>query len=191
VIIEDDYDAEFRYDREPVGALQGLAPDRVVLLGTVSKALAPAVRLGWMVCPPDLLPAATAEKLRTDRGSPGLDQLVLARLIQSGRYDRHLRRMRTVYAGRRAALVAALATHAPSVRLSGLAAGFHVVAHLRHDIDEAALVAAARDRAVALYGMRGWRASDMDSPPQLVLGFGNLDARAMTAGIVAIADLLA
>jgi GntR family transcriptional regulator/MocR family aminotransferase len=77
------------------------------------------------------------------------------------------------------------------VRLSGLAAGFHVVAHLRHDIDEAALVAAARDRAVALYGMRGWRASDMDSPPQLVLGFGNLDARAITAGIVAIADLLA
>jgi GntR family transcriptional regulator / MocR family aminotransferase len=191
VLIEDDYDAEFRYDREPVGALQGLAPDRVVLLGTVSKALAPAVRLGWMVCPPDLLAAATAEKLRTDRGSPGLDQLVLARLIQSGRYDRHLRRMRTLYAGRRTALVAALATHAPSVRLSGLAAGFHVVVHLRDDIDEATLVAAARDRAVALYGMRGWRASDMDGPPQLVLGFGNLDARAITAGIVAIADLLA
>jgi GntR family transcriptional regulator/MocR family aminotransferase len=163
----------------------------VVLLGTVSKALAPAVRLGWMVCPPDLLAAATAEKLRTDRGSPGLDQLVLARLIQSGRYDRHLRRMRTLYAGRRAALVAALATHAPSVRLSGLAAGFHVVAHLRDNIDEPTLVAAARDRAVALYGMRDWRASDMDHPPQLVLGFGNLDVRAITAGIVAVADLLA
>ena len=191
VLIEDDYDAEFRYDREPVGALQGLAPDRVVLLGTVSKALAPAVRLGWMVCPPDLLGAVTAEKQRTDRGSPGLDQLALAQLIQSGRYDRHLRRMRTLYAGRRAALVSALATHAPSVRLSGLAAGFHAVAHLPDHIDEAALVAAALERAVALYGMRGWRASELDGPPQLVLGFGNLDARAITAGIVAIADLLA
>jgi GntR family transcriptional regulator/MocR family aminotransferase len=191
VLIEDDYDAEFRYDRVPVGTLQGLAPDLVVLLGTVSKALAPAVRLGWMVCPPDLLGAVTAEKLRTDRGSPGLDQLVLARLIQSGRYDRHLRRMRTLYAGRRAALVEALATHAPSVRLSGLAAGFHVVAHLPDHIDEATLVAAARERAVAVYGMSDWRTSDIDSPPQLVLGFGNLDSRAITAGIVAIADLLA
>ena len=191
VLIEDDYDAEFRYDREPVGALQGLAPDRVVLLGTVSKALAPAVRLGWTVCPPDLLGAVTAEKLRTDRGSPGLDQLALARLIQSGRYDRHLRRMRTLYAGRRAALVAALALHAPSVRLSGLAAGFHAVAHLPDHIDEATLVASARERAVAIYGMRGWRTSDLDGPPQLVLGFGNLDVRAITAGIVAISDLLA
>jgi GntR family transcriptional regulator/MocR family aminotransferase len=77
------------------------------------------------------------------------------------------------------------------VRLSGLAAGFHVVAHLRDNIDEPTLVAAARDRAVALYGMRDWRASDMDHPPQLVLGFGNLDVRAITAGIVAVADLLA
>jgi GntR family transcriptional regulator/MocR family aminotransferase len=191
VLIEDDYDAEFRYDRGPVGALQGLAPDLVVLLGTVSKALAPAVRLGWMVCPPNLLGAVTAEKLRTDRGSPGIDQLVLARLIQSGRYDRHLRRMRTLYAGRRAALMTAMGTHAPSVRLSGLAAGFHMVAHLADHIDEATLVAAARERAVALYGMQGWRTSNMDSPPQLVLGFGNLDARAITAGVVAIADLLA
>jgi GntR family transcriptional regulator/MocR family aminotransferase len=191
VLIEDDYDAEFRYDREPVGALQGLAPDLVVLLGTVSKALAPAVRLGWMVCPPNLLGAVTAEKLRTDRGSPAIDQLVLARLIESGRYDRHLRRMRTLYAARRAALVAAMGTHAPSVRLSGLAAGFHVVAHLADDMDEATLVAAARERAVALYGMRDWQASNIDRAPQLVLGFGNLDARAITAGIVAIADLLA
>ncbi len=191
VLIEDDYDAEFRYDREPVGALQSLAPDRVVLLGTVSKALAPAMRLGWIVCPPGLLAAATAEKLRTDRGSPALDQLALARLIQSGRYDRHLRRMRTLYAGRRTALVEAMADHAPAVRLSGLAAGFHVVAHLPEHIDEASLVAAARERSVAVYAMQDWRTSTVDAPPQLVLGFGNLDARAITAGIAAIADLLA
>ncbi len=144
-----------------------------------------------MVCPPDLLRAVTAEKLRTDRGSPGLDQLVLARLIQSGRYDRHLRRMRMLYTDRRAALVAALATHAPSVRLSGLAAGFHVVAHLPDHIDEATLIAAARERGVGVYGMSGWRSSNLDGPPQLVLGFGNVDARAIAAGVAAIADLLA
>ena len=98
IIIEDDYDAEFRYDREPVGALQGLAPDRVIALGTVSKSLAPALRLGWLVCPPALTAAIAEEKEYGDRGSPVLDQLALAKLIESGRFDRHLRRMRGVYA---------------------------------------------------------------------------------------------
>ncbi|HEY8285571.1 MAG TPA: PLP-dependent aminotransferase family protein, partial [Chloroflexota bacterium] len=108
-IIEDDYDAEFRYDRQPVGALQGLAPDRVATIGTVSKSLAPVVRLGWIVGAPWLAEAVAREKGLDDRGSPGLDQVALARLIESGRYDRHLRRMRAVYSGRRRALVDALA----------------------------------------------------------------------------------
>ena len=93
-IIEDDYDSEFRYDREPVGVLQGLAPDRVFTIGTASKALAPAVRLGWVLAPPSLAAAVAAEKRISDRGSSTLDQLALAALLESGRYDRHLRRMR-------------------------------------------------------------------------------------------------
>ena len=109
-ILEDDYDAEFRYDREPVGALQGLAPAHVALLGTVSKSLAPAMRLGWIVCPPGLAEAVAEAKELDDRGSPGLDQLALAALIRSGRYDRHLRAMRARYADKRAALIEALAT---------------------------------------------------------------------------------
>ena len=129
-IIEDDYDAEFRYDRDPVGALQGLAADRVAAIGTVSKSLAPALRLGWVVCPPGLAGAVAEEKERHDRGSPVLDQLALAILMESGRFDRHLRRMRASYARRRSALVDALASHAPGVSLTGLAAGFHAVAHL-------------------------------------------------------------
>ncbi len=116
-IIEDDYDAEFRYDREPVGCLQGLAADRVISIGTVSKSLAPSLRLGWMVCPPALIDSVTLEKRRTDRGSPGLEQLALANLIESGRYDRHLRRMRLIYSRRREALVTALGSHAPQVDL--------------------------------------------------------------------------
>ncbi len=151
IIIEDDYDAEFRYDREPVGALQGLAPDRVIALGTVSKSLAPALRLGWLVCPPALTAAIAEEKEYGDRGSPVLDQLALARLIESGRFDRHLRRMRGVYAARRQALVAALAQHAPAVRLTGLAAGFHAVAHLPGPAAEKSVVAGATVRSVGLF----------------------------------------
>jgi GntR family transcriptional regulator/MocR family aminotransferase len=93
-IIEDDYDAEFRYDRAPIGALQGLAPERVALIGTVSKSLAPALRLGWVVCPGRLLESLTEDKRLSDRGSPSIEQLALAALIESGRFDRHLRRMR-------------------------------------------------------------------------------------------------
>jgi len=189
-IIEDDYDAEFRYDREPVGALQGLAADRVAALGTVSKSLAPSLRLGWILCPPSLAEAVAAEKNRSDRGSPGLDQLALARLIESGRFDRHLRRMRATYARRRGALVDALARHAPGVRLTGLAAGFHAVVHLPEHASEQAVVAAARDRSVGLYGMSVCRSTGATIPPQLVLGFGNLTERSIQAGVAAIGDLL-
>ena len=158
-IIEDDYDAEFRYDREPVGAVQGLAPDRVALLGTVSKSLAPAMRLGWIVCPPRSPRRSPHEKDLDDRGSPGLDQLALATLIESGRYDRHLRRMRASYARRRATLVDALTEHAPQVELRGLAAGFHAVAHLPDSLSEPAVVSAAGARSIGLYGMSRYRSS--------------------------------
>jgi GntR family transcriptional regulator/MocR family aminotransferase len=191
VIIEDDYDAEFRYDRQPVGSMQGLAPDRVATVVSVSKSLAPALRLGWIVCPPWLVEPVAEDKNRADRGSPVLDQLALACLIESGRYDRHLRRMRTVYGSRRRVLVEALARHAPGVRLGGLAAGFHTVAGLPGTADEQAVVAAARDRDIGLYGMSRYRSSGATEPPELVLGFGNLTESAIRQGIRSVADLLA
>jgi GntR family transcriptional regulator/MocR family aminotransferase len=191
LVIEDEYDNEFRYDRQPVGSLEGLAPNRVASIGTVSKTLAPALRLGWIVCPSWLVEAVAHEKRIADRGSPGLDQLALATLIESGRYDRHLRHMRTVYAARRAALVEALAAHAPDIALTGLAAGFHAVAHLPDGREERAVVSAARDRSVGLYGMSRYRADAAIHPPRLVLGFGNLSVSAITRGVAAIADLLA
>ena len=189
-IIEDDYDAEFRYDRDPVGALQGLAHDRVALIGTVSKSLAPALRLGWVVCPGALLELLTEDKRLSDRGSPALEQLALAALIESGRYDRHLRRMRGVYAGRRDTLIEALAEHAPRVSLRGLAAGFHAVAPVADEADEASIVAEARGRSIGLYGMSSYRPSGRGGPPRLVLGFGNLGEAAIERGIAAIGDLL-
>ncbi len=189
-VLEDDYDSEFRYDREPVGVLQGLAPDRVFTIGTTSKALAPAVRLGWVLAPPALADAVAAEKRISDRGSSTLDQLAVAALLESGRYDRHLRRMRGIYASRRTVLIDALARHAPGIRLTGLAAGFHAVAHLPAGADEQAVVAAARQRAVGLYGMDSYRATGAAAPPQLVIGFGHVSDRAIEPAFAAVADLL-
>jgi GntR family transcriptional regulator/MocR family aminotransferase len=190
VIIEDEYDNEFRYDRQPVGSLEGLAPDRVASIGTVSKTLAPTLRLGWVVCPSWLIEAVAQEKRIADRGSPGLDQLALATLIESGRYDRHLRHMRALYAERRVALVEALDTHVPGLTLTGLAAGFHAVAHLPDGHRERAIVAAAMERSIGLYGMSRYRADGGTDPAKLVLGFGNLGVSAIQRGIAAIADLI-
>jgi GntR family transcriptional regulator/MocR family aminotransferase len=113
VIVEDDYDAEFRYDREPVRALQGLAPDRVIQLGTVSKTLAPALRLGWMVVPPELLEDVLHQKAVVDEFTPTLDQLTLAAYLRSGEYDRHVRKARAVYRARRDRLMEELARSLP------------------------------------------------------------------------------
>ncbi len=189
-VIEDDYDAEFRYDREPIGSLQGLCPDRVVALGTVSKSLTPALRLGWAVVPDAIAGGVVEAKLAADRGTPGIDQVALATLIESGRYDRHLRRMRTEYSARRDALVESLTEHAPDLPITGLAAGFHAVVHLPEGADEQALISAAADRSVRLYGMSTLRSTGDPKPPQLVFGFGNTSQREIRAGIEAIADLL-
>jgi GntR family transcriptional regulator/MocR family aminotransferase len=190
IIVEDDYDAEVRYDREPVGSLQGLDPDHVIAIGTVSKSLAPALRLGWVVLPPDWVDPVTAVKQVTDRGAPTLDQLGLAALMESGRYDKHLRRMRTVYARRRQVLVESLSTHAPDLRLTGLAAGFHAVVHLPPEAHEAHVVEQARAMGVGLYGMSRYRSTGASTPGQLVIGFGNIGTRAIAEGIAAIGPLL-
>ncbi|WP_020640388.1 PLP-dependent aminotransferase family protein [Amycolatopsis balhimycina] len=190
VVIEDDYDAEFRYDRDPVGSLQGLDPDHVVSLGTVSKSLAPALRLGWLVAPEWLLPALVRDKRVSDRGSPGIDQLALALLIESGRYDRHLRRARAEYAFRRRTLVDALAAHAPGLRVTGLAAGFHAILHLPPGTDEARVIEQARQRGVGLYGLAPLHHAPGPRPPRLVLGFGDTSQHAIEPAVAAIADLL-
>lgn len=191
-LVEDDYDAEFRYDRQPVGTLQGLAPDRVFGMGTVSKTLAPALRLGWMAAPPALLDDLCEEKLLAGRGAPGLDQVALARLVASGRFDKHLRRMRGVYDRKRQTLVDALATHAPDAVLGGLEAGCHAVVPLAAGADEAAVAAEAATRSVGVYPIGRYRIAPppADAAPALVLGFGNVSESAIGHGIAAIADLL-
>jgi GntR family transcriptional regulator/MocR family aminotransferase len=173
IIIEDDYDAEYRYDRNPIGALQGLAPDRVVYVGTASKVLSPALRLAWLLVPADLTADIARAKLQADRGSPISDQLAFAQFLECGAFDRHLRRTRQIYRRRRDALVAALRTHLPRLRLRGVAAGLHLMLEL-DDVDEHAVLAAAARRAIRVYGVSAYRARPLAAEPGLVVGYGGL-----------------
>ncbi|NUL26565.1 MocR-like pyridoxine biosynthesis transcription factor PdxR, partial [Streptomyces lunaelactis] len=159
LILEDDYDGEFRYDRQPVGALQGLDPERVVYLGTASKSLAPGLRLGWMVLPADLVRAVLEAKGPVDWVSSALDQLTLAEFITSGAYDRHVRGMRLRYRRRRDQLVAALAERAPDIRVSGIAAGLHAVLELPPGTEHSVIQAAAW-QGLALEGASRFRHKD-------------------------------
>ena len=173
LVLEDDYDGEFRYDRRPVGALQGLAPDEVVYLGTASKSLAPGLRLGWMVLPPAVAEEVTAVKGGVDTcGAP--DQLTLAEFLTSGAYDRHVRASRSRYRRRRDALVAALAARAPEIRVTGIAAGLHVVLRLPPGSQQRVIRAAA-ERGLAVEGLTPrHRHPDaaVQAPDALVLGYG-------------------
>ncbi len=154
VIIEDDYDPEFRYDRRPVGCLQGLGPQHVALVGSTSKSLAPGLRLGWVVAPPPLHEALLTAKRDADFGTGVLGQHALARLLANGGYDRHVRRVRRHYMQRRDTLVAALLRELPDWQTSGHAGGLHVMLRLPVAVDEERLVAAAAARGLALQGTR-------------------------------------
>lgn len=188
LILEDDYDGEFRYDRLSVGALQGLDPDRVVYLGTASKSLAPGLRMGWMVVPPGLLDEVLAAKGSIDWTSSPLDQLTLAQFITSGAYDRHVRGMRLRYRRRRDEVVAALSGR---VAVSGIAAGLHAVLDLPAGTERTALQAAAW-QSLALQGLSAFRHPEADVPPRdaLVIGYGTPPDSAWTPTLAALSAVL-
>lgn len=183
VAIEDDYDAEYRYDRAAVGALQGLDPGRVIYAGSTSKTLAPALRIGWLVVPPRLLDAVTAEKLLTDRGTSRIEQQALADFLTRGELDRHLRRMRTVYRRRRDTLVEALSEALPEAVVGGVAAGLHVTLQLPDNDNEQAIREQAHRRHIDLETMRDYRPDALSRPPILLLGYGRMREPAISAGV--------
>jgi GntR family transcriptional regulator/MocR family aminotransferase len=175
LVIEDDYDGEYRYDREPVGALQGLAPERVVYLGSASKVLAPALRLGWAVAPSWLEHDLAEEKGWADSGTGLLGQLALADLIERGELDRHLRRVRASYRRRRDLLLDAIARLLPGARVLGVAAGLHVTVQPPEPLDESALLACASERGVAVVAFRdSGRHREGEPATILVLGYANV-----------------
>lgn len=192
VIIEDDYDGEFRYDRKPVGALQGVDPERVVYFGTASKSLAPALRLAWMVCPGHLMPAVTAAKGRVETVSV-LDQLTFSEFVTSGAFDRHVRGRRQNYRRRRDELVAALARSAPHIRVSGIAAGLQAVLLLPEGTEAEALNAAAR-HGLIVSGMAEFLHPEADPllPRQdaLVVNFSAVSDSAWPGALSALCSVL-
>jgi GntR family transcriptional regulator/MocR family aminotransferase len=190
LVIEDDYDAEYRYDRAPLGAMQGLAADRVVYMGTVSKTLAPALRLGWLVLPPRLVESVVQHKLLADHGSPTIDQLALARLIESGAYDRHLRQARRRYRSRRDALLHAVQHHIPGARVTGLAAGLHAVVRLPREFDGGALMRAAAERSVGVYPLVLGYMQPPARDDGLILGYANLTEQQIEQGVCLLARVL-
>jgi GntR family transcriptional regulator / MocR family aminotransferase len=179
LILEDDYDAEFRYDRRPVGTVQGMDPRRVVLLGSVSKTLSPALGIGWCVIPPQWMDAVTAAN-PTAVAPPVLDQLALAGFIEQGSYDRYLRAARLRYRSRRDTLVSALAN------VSGAAAGLHLLLHL--DCDAAAVVRHAAAHGLKVVDLDSYRSEPAE--PALVLGYGNVADSSLPAAIAVLKDAL-
>jgi GntR family transcriptional regulator / MocR family aminotransferase len=173
LILEDDYDAEFRYDRRPVGTIQGTDPSRVALLGSLSKTLSPALGIGWAVTPP-----AWTEAFRATVGPPAvpstLDQLTFAAFLETGAYDRHLRAARKRFRLRRDRLVGGLAERLPDARLLGVAAGLHLLVHLDGAVDCTAVVARAAAAGLRVANLDTYRVRDDAIGPGLVLGYGNL-----------------
>ena len=189
-IIEDDYDGEFRYDRQAVGAMQALAPEHVVYAGTASKTLAPGVRLAWLVLPRPLADDVIAARELADRHASIPEQLTLAELITSGGYDRHVRRARLAYRRRREQLADALREHAPAARMTGVAAGLHAVVELPPGVGEDKAIAAGAARGLALSGLAEYAAGGAGRAPALVIGFATPPAHSFTTAIARLCAVL-
>ncbi|MEU9183388.1 PLP-dependent aminotransferase family protein [Streptomyces sp. NPDC048484] len=191
VILEDDYDGEFRYDRKPVGALQGLDPERVIHIGSVSKSLSPALRLGWMVLPERYVEDVLAAKGEREAWASVLDQLTLADFVESGSYDRHVRRMRQRYRRRRDRLIEALAVQAPHVEVTGIAAGLHAVLRLPPGSEQSAVKAAVW-QGLSLDGLAEFRHPEAAgaAPDGLVVGYATPSEHAYGAALNALCAAL-
>lgn len=188
LVIEDDYDGEFRYDRQPVGAVQGTAPEQVAYVGTAAKTLGPALRLAWLVLPARLVEPVVEAKRHLDLHSETIGQLALAELIDGHGYDRQIRTVRRRYRQRRDLLLERLGPRSP---LDGVAAGLHATIHLRPDgPGEAAVLAAAAARGLAVSGLAPHRHDPESGPPGLVVGYAHPPAHAYPAAVDLLAGVL-
>ncbi|MFD8706305.1 PLP-dependent aminotransferase family protein [Kitasatospora sp. NPDC059648] len=190
LLIEDDYDAEHRYDRPPLPALRAELPERVCYAGSISKLLAPALRTGWLLVPPRLRDAVLDAKRFADLGNPVLPQLVLARLMESGELERHLRLLRRRHRRRRDAMIAAIRTHLPAATVHGAAAGLHLMLTLPEEIgcSDTELATAALARGVKTQPL-SWHAR-LPYPPGLVLGYAARSPGEIAEGVAVLGELV-
>jgi GntR family transcriptional regulator/MocR family aminotransferase len=190
LIIEDDYDAEFRYDRAAVGAVQGLDPGRVAHVGSASKTLAPGVRLGWISAPPELVEPLRERKSAADSGSPALDQLALAHLLRTGDYERHVLTARRAYRRRRDRLVRAIRTRLPELELHGAAAGMQLLLTLPSNVDDLEIVDAAASHHVNISALSPLHLTQ-PSHRGLLLGYGRLPEPSIEQAVETLAAAVA
>ncbi len=188
LVIEDDYDSEYRYDRAPVRAMHATAPEQIAHISSLSKVLAPALRLGWMIAPTTLHRDLVRKRWATDLGSPALPQLTLAELIATGTLERHLRGLRLRHRDRRDAAVAAINHYLPGCQIEGIAAGLHLVVFLPDHLHDTALAARAETEGIAVQPLSAHRFTP--GRPGLVIGYGphpapRLDAAIKTLGTLA------
>jgi GntR family transcriptional regulator/MocR family aminotransferase len=190
LILEDDYDAEYRYDREPVAALQGMDPEHVAFCATTSKTLAPALRLGWTVLPERFVADVTRQYVVTWASPSAIHQVAMADFLATGELDRHMRRTRRIYRRRRDALIAALAERIPQLRIDGEAAGLHLVAWLPEDADEAAIAGAARRRGVAIQTLHRHCTCVRTMPPALIIGYAQVSEAGLRSAVRELAAVM-
>ncbi|MFE1168873.1 PLP-dependent aminotransferase family protein [Nocardiopsis sp. NPDC058789] len=188
LVVEDDYDAEYRYDRRPVRALHSMAPERVAHVSSLSKTLGPGLRLGWLVAPSDLHDDLVRARWGTDLGSPVLPQLALAELLRSGALERHLRTMRTRHRRRRDTAVRAVAEHLPGAVVEGVAAGIHLLVLLPEHVDDAVLAERAREEGIRVEPLSSLRA--VPGPPGVVVSYGTHPPARLAAAIAVLGGLL-
>lgn len=188
LIVEDDYDAEHRYDRDPMSALQGLAPDHVAYVGTASKTLAPALRLAWLVPPARLVGNVEDELLATGVTPPTIEQIALAAFIADGGFERHLRRMRARYRDKCEILVESLERHLPDARIQGVAAGLHLLAWLPAGTDERRASAVARSTSVCVHELHRHCTTIAERRPAFIIGFAFATENEIRTGVRLLAD---
>jgi GntR family transcriptional regulator/MocR family aminotransferase len=191
LIIEDDYDGELRYDSYPLAALQGLDVDgRVVYLGTFSKVLFPALRLGYVVLPPALLGPFLQAKQLMDRGAPTLTQAAIADFMAEGYFEHHLRRLRETYGQRRRILLDALAVElGDMVQYDQNLAGGHLLVYLPEGVSEQAVIRGAAALSVAVYAGRPYHLTTQPRP-SILLGFSGLSDTAVVEGVRRLAQAI-